>query len=115
MSAPETGWPASSLANSWSAGGQLEHPSEVKSSTMTGARSTAALKLPSPSDMASDDKRNDTDENKGTDSRIRLNPIVFFMLKEIIRIIGRLKAIDPRHRWKPRLSTIVGAQSRWFI
>ena len=38
MSAPSMGWSLSSLARRASAGGQLEHPSEVKSSTRTGLR-----------------------------------------------------------------------------
>src|SRR5271154_2229584 len=43
ISAPATGCDASSFRNSSSAGGQLEQPSEVNSSTSTGERVPSAL------------------------------------------------------------------------
>src|SRR5712692_658535 len=42
ISAPAMGWSVSSLLNNASAGGQVEQPSEVNSSTTTGVRSTCA-------------------------------------------------------------------------
>src|SRR3954451_1420676 len=56
MCAPATGWVRSSACRSWSAGGQLEHPSEVNSSARTGtpcawraieARRSNAIRIPS--------------------------------------------------------------------
>src|SRR3989442_1212411 len=42
ISAPPMGWSVSSLLSNASAGGQVEQPSEVNSSTTTGVRSTCA-------------------------------------------------------------------------
>src|SRR5579863_10460612 len=45
-SALSTGWDLSSFSNSASAGGQLEHPSDVNSSTSTGVRAVPSLTDP---------------------------------------------------------------------
>src|SRR4051812_11249603 len=42
ISTPGIGWDCWSRVRNWSAGGQLEQPSEVKSSTTTGIRDSAA-------------------------------------------------------------------------
>src|SRR5258708_19654178 len=96
-SAPRSGWDRSNLSNKTSAGGQLEHPSDVNNSTSTGVRGVWSLVGPG-SVLAARICRNET--------IIRAQVMTSPLIENLKRIMFSLSA----YRFGERESLFLGYQ-----